>query len=159
MATMTKKQFRARQFGGVSPNGNLTILPFQLVTNAAGGVTPADVETALQIGDVVDLGPLPPGMRLDDSFIRISTGLTASVTGSLGFKYADGVDSAAVPQDAAYFGAGIALNTAATLRNVTTKAVVTLPKEARLILTIAGAANAKASKVDIAIIGELTGAP
>lgn len=159
MATMTKKQFRARQFGGVSPVGNLTVLPFQLVTNAAGGVTPADVETALQIGDVVDLGPLPAGMRLDDSFMRISTALTASVTGSLGFKYADGVDDAKVPQDAAYFGAGLVLNAAATLRNATSKAIVTLPKEARLILTMAGAANAKASKVDIRIIGELCGAP
>lgn len=159
MGTITKKQFRTRQFGGVSPNGNLAVLPFQLVTNSAGGLTPADVETAIQIADVVVLGSLPAGMRLDDSLLKISTGMTASSTGSLGFKYADGVDDPNVPQDASYFGAGLAMATAATLRNATTKAVVTLPKEALLIYTHAGANNVKASKTDILIFGELTGSP
>ena len=87
----------------------------------------------------------------------ISIALTASVTASLGFEYADGVDSADVPQDAAYFGAGLVMSTAARLRNATSKALVVLPKAAKLILTIAGAANAKVSQVDIAIWGEQLG--
>ena len=158
MATVTLTQFRARQFGGAVPFGNVTTLPFQLVTNAAGGAVGADSAAALAIADKVVLGSLPAGFRLDDSQLVISTGLTASVTCSLGFAYADGVDSTEVPQDSAYFGTGIALTTAARLRNASNKALVTLPKPANLILTIAGAANAKVGKVDVLITGELTGA-
>jgi hypothetical protein len=36
--------------------------------------------------------------------------------------------------------------------------LVTLPKPAKLILTTGGAANAKASQLDVLVIGELTGA-
>ena len=83
---------------------------------------------------------------LEDASIFITTAMTASVTGSLGFKYEDGVDDAKVPQDAAYFISGGSLATAGRLRANTGK-LVTLPKPARLILTIAGAANAKASDI------------
>lgn len=157
MAKVTLSQFRSRQFGGAVPFGNVSALPFQLKTNAIGAAIGSDSAAALAVADVVVLGQLPAGFRLDDSLLVISTGLTAAVTGSLGFAYADGVDSTEVPQDAAYFGAGIALNAAARLRNASTKALVTLPKAANLILTIAGAANAKASQVDFVITGEQTG--
>lgn len=43
------------------------------------------------------------------------------------------------------------------LRKTATTAPVVLPKEARLILTTGGAANAKASQIDVRIAGELTG--
>lgn len=158
MSTVTLNQFRAKTFGATVPDGNASVLPFQLVTNAAGGAVGADSAAALAIGDVVDLGPLPEGMRLDNFHGVVSTAFTALVTGSLGFKYEDGVDSAAVPQDASYFGAGIVLNAAARLTNASAKAIVTLPKPARLILTTAGAANAKVAKLDVIVIGELTGA-
>jgi hypothetical protein len=82
--------------------------------------------------------------------------LTASVTGSLGFAYEDGVDSAEVPQDAAYFGSGLALATAARVRATGSKLAV-LPKPARLILTTAGAANAKASDIAVLVFGEQVG--
>lgn len=157
MALVTVSQFRARQFGGVTPWGNRTTLPFTLETNASGAAINSDQSTGLAIADVVDLGPLPAGFRMDDSFAVISTGMSASVTAKLGFKYEDGIDSAAVPQDDAYFGTGLAMTTAARLRNATTKAVVTLPKPARLIMTMAGAANAKVSKTEIFIQGELLG--
>ena len=80
--------------------------------------------------------------------------MTASVTGKIGFEYVDGVDSTAVPQDDDYFMvAGQSLATAARLRNATTNAAVTLPKDAWLILTTAGAANAKVSKLDFILFG------
>jgi hypothetical protein len=94
-------------------------------------------------------------MRLDDAQILIKTGMTATVTGSLGFKYADG-DSTEVPQDAAYFINAGDLATAGRLRANTGK-LVTLPKAARLILTTGGAANAKASDIKVIVSGELTG--
>lgn len=157
MATVTINQHQKRQFGGFTPYGNVTTLPFELKTNATGAALDANSSAAIASGDVVDLGPLPAGMRLDDASILVLVAMTALVTGSLGFKYADGVDSAEVPQDAAYFGAGLNLNTTGRLRASTAK-LATLPKPARLILTTAGAANAKASDVRVLVTGELTGA-
>lgn len=157
MAKITINQFRSYQFGS-APYGNLSTFSYQLVTAANGGATNADAPTALAVGDVVDLGPIPSGMRLDDFMATVSTAFSASVTASLGFKYEDGVDDPAVPQDAAYFGAGIALSSAAKIRCTSSKAIITLPKPARLILTVAGAANAKVAKIDVLIMGEVTGA-
>lgn len=157
MSTVTLSQFRARQFGS-APYGNLTTLPFLLTTTSTGAAANSDSTAALAIADVVVLGSLPEGMRLEDADTFVSTAMTAAVTGSLGFKYEDGVDDATVPQDAAYFGTGIALNAAGRYRANAAKALVTLPKPALLILTLAGAANAKASKVEVMVKGELTGA-
>lgn len=156
MAKVTLKQFRGRQFGQ-TPYGNLSALMFQLITSATGGATNADSTAALANGDVVDLGRLPAGMRLDDCQIIVSDAMSASVTGSLGFAYEDGVDSLTVPQDAAYFGTGFALSSAARLRANSTKALKTLAKPARLILTLAGANNAEAAKIDVVVTGEMTG--
>ena len=156
MATVTLKQVQKRQFGGFTPYGNVTSLMFVLATAANGAAVGADSSSALAAGDVVDLGPLPAGMRLDDASLFVTTGMTATITGSLGFKYEDGVDSTAVPQDAAYFGAAIDLATAGRKRATGSK-LVTLPKPARLILTTAVAANAKASDIKVLVTGELTG--
>lgn len=156
MATVTLKQVQKRQFGGFTPYGNVTALMFALATAANGAAVAADSSAALAAGDVVDLGPLPEGMRLDDASLFITTGMTATITGSLGFKYEDGVNSAAVPQDAAYFGTSIDLATAGRKRATGSK-LVTLPKPARLILTTAVAANAKASDIKVLVTGELTG--
>ena len=158
MATVKLKKINSRQFGGLAPYGNATTLIFPLSTTATGAAVDGDSTGALAVADVVDLGQLPAGFKMDDSIAVISTALTASVTASLGFKYEDGVDSTATPQDAAYFGAGIVMSTAARLRNASSKALITLPKNARLILTIAGADNAKASKTEFIIKGELVGA-
>ena len=156
MATVTLKQVQKRQFGGFTPYGNVTALMFALATAANGAAVASDSSAALAAGDVVDLGPLPEGMRLDDASVFVTTGMTATITGSLGFKYEDGVDSAAVPQDAAYFGAGIDLGATGRKRATGSK-LVTLPKPARLILTTAVADNAKASDIKVLVTGELTG--
>ena len=80
------------------------------------------------------------------------------MTGKLGFAYTDGVDVVGVAaQDDDYFGAGLVLSAAARLRNVTTNSAVTLPKDAYLTLTTAGAANAKAARVEVTVLGIVQG--
>jgi hypothetical protein len=156
MATITKKQIlNDPQYGG-KPEGNDAVRPFTLKTLANGSVEGSDVATATQIADVVRIGVLRRGFRIDDALLIISTGWTASVTGKIGFAYADGVDDATVPQDDDYFiAAGAALSTAARTRaNNTAVFPVTLPKDAYIILTLAGAANAKASRIDLLVYGE-----
>ncbi|MEX5287314.1 hypothetical protein [Acinetobacter towneri] len=155
MATIKRTAARYGQFGGFSPYGNMTVLTYALATNAIGAVIDSDSVAAIAAGDVIDLGELPAGMRLDDAQILIKTGMTATVTGSLGFKYAD-TDSTEVPQDAAYFINAGDLATAGRLRANTGK-LVTLPKPARLILTTGVAANAKASDIKVIVSGELKG--
>lgn len=156
MATIKRTASRYGQFGGVSPYGNVTALVFSLATNATGQVADSDATAALAIGDVIDLGELPEGMRLDDAQVLIKTPMTASVTGKLGFKYSDGVDVSEVPQDDDYFLASTSLATAGRKR-ADGSTLVTLPKPARLILTIAGAANAQISDIKFIVTGELTG--
>ena len=157
MATVKVQSQAYRQFGMTVPYGNTTTLAYGLKTDATGAVIDSDVTTALAVGDVIDLGPLPEGMRLDDALLVVTAGMTATITGSLGFAYEDGADSTGVPQDAAYFGAGLDLATAGRVRATGTK-LVKLPKPARLILPTAVAANAKASDVSVLVTGELLGA-
>lgn len=157
MATVTINQYQNRQFGGFSPFGNVTALTYALATGATGAAINADdVSTPLASGTVVNLGQLPEGFRLDDASVFVTTGMTATITGSLGFAYVDGVDSTTVPQDAAYFGSGIDLAATGRKRASGSK-LVTLPKPAYLILTTAVAANAKASDIKVVVTGELTG--
>ena len=155
MATVSLKSALKRQFGN-NPYGNLSVLHFTLATLASGAAADSDSTAAIAAGDVIDLGPLPEGLRLDDAQIVVTTGMTATITGSLGFKYEDGTDSTEAPQDAAYFGSGIDLAAAGRKRATGTK-LLTLAKPARLILTTAVAANAKASDLKVLVTGELTG--
>lgn len=160
MATIKKLGLGANQFGGFAPYGNLTTLRAKLQTNAAGAVINgnASLATALQIGDVIVLERLPEGMVLEDAQAIVSDAMAASVTGKLGFIYADGVDDTNVPQDDAYFlAAGAVLNAVGRLRANTTKKLVKLPKEALLVLTLAGAANNQVSEIDFVVHGERTG--
>jgi len=153
MATVTNK-FNPQNNVGATPWGNAHGLKYTLETNAAGAAINADSTAAIGLGDKVRIGVIPAGTSLLDSLLILSVAMTASVTGKIGFEYVDGVDVTAVPQDDDYFlAAGQSLATAARLRNATTNAVVTLPKAAWLILTTAGAANAKASKLDFVLFG------
>ena len=156
MATVSLKSALKRQFGN-NPYDNLSMLSFALATLASSTAADSDSTAAIAAGDVIDLGPLPEGLRLDDAQIIVSTGMTATITGSLGFKYEDGTDSTEAPQDAAYFGSGIDLAAAGRKRAAGTK-LLTLAKPARLILTTAVAANAKASDIKVLVYGEQVGA-
>lgn len=143
------------QHGG-SPYGNQSTFAFNIKTNASGVVLNGSSTTAPKANDVIVLGVLPNGFRLEDAQIFVTTPMTAGITGDLGFVYEDGVNSNEVPQDPAYFGAGLVLNAAGRLRATGTK-LVTLPKNALLVLTIKGAANAKEADVSVVVQGELTG--
>ena len=159
MATITKKKIAAqKQFGGV-PYGNKTVLDYNLTTNAIGAFTDSDVATGIALGDVVRLGIIPAGFKVYDSQVIVSDAFTALVTANLGFAYVDGVDVAAVPQSATQFGSGLVLNAVGRLRNATTNAPVTFPKDVYLIATTAGAANAVVGVLDVFLEGVLTGAP
>lgn len=157
MATIKNKHIGDQQFGGFTPYGNLTTLRATLLTGATGAVINSDSTAAIAIGDKVILEKLPQGFVLEDAQVIVSTGMTATATGSLGFAYVDGVDSTDVPQDAAYFGAGLNAATAARLRMSTAKAPVKLAKEAYLVWTQEVAANAKAARIDFIVHGERMG--
>ena len=150
MATITKKS-NPRVNVGATPWGNAHGLQYTLATAANGSAIGADSSAAIASGDKVRLGRIPAGSTLLDSVVTVSTGFTALVTGDIGFEYVDGVDSTAVPQDADYFGAAVALNTAGVYRKSTTTAPVTLPKDAWLTITTAGATNAKAARADVVL--------
>lgn len=157
MATIKKKFIGDKQFGGFTPYGNVTTIRATLQTNATGAAINSDSASAIGVGDVVVLEKLPEGFLLEDAQVIVSTGMTATATGSLGFIYADGVDSTDVPQDAAYFGAGLNAATAARIRTASTKAPVRLAKEAYLVWTQGVIANAKASRIDVIVHGERMG--
>ena len=153
MATISKKSTDNAVQLGVSPWGNLTALRYVLKTAANGSVLNSDSAAAVAANDVIRVGHLPAGFRFVDSQVVVVDGMTATVTGDLGFTYQDGKDDTAVPQDADYFGAGLNLAAAARLRNATANPGVVLPKDANLTLTVKGAANAKASQIEVVIFG------
>jgi len=157
MSIVTTQQKHGNLLGS-TPWGNLNALHFILKTGANGGALEADSNAPLAVGDKVRMGVIPAGSTLVDALAVVSTGLTATVKGDLGFEYVDGVDVAKTPQDSAYFGAALDLAAAARLRNTSTKAPVTLPKDAYLVLTTSGAANAKAARVDVVLQVISTGA-
>lgn len=152
MATITKNALKDEKQSTGTPYGTASTLHFQIATNSSGAVIGSDVATGVASGDVVRMGIIPAGMRLDDAKAIVSTGWTATITGKLGFAYVDGVDSTAVPQDDDYFGTGITIATAGryAASNTAVRPVV-LPKDAYLILTTAVAANAKASQTDVLV--------
>lgn len=153
MATVVVNQNQSKNLRGTSPYGNRATLRYSLKTDATGAVIGAvGPQVPLAIGDVVKLGPLPSGLRIVDSQVIVVTGMTASVTGSLGYDYADGDDSAeTVKKDPAFLGTALALATAARVRNTVAKAPVKLEKAGVVTLTIAGAANAKASEIEVLV--------
>lgn len=158
MATITKKT-NPRVNVGATPWGNAHGLQYTLQTASNGGAFGADTGAPIASGDKVRLGVIPAGSTLLDSQVIVSTAMTAAVVGNLGFEYVDGVNSAEVPQDANYFGAALVLNATGRLRNTTTNPPVTLPKDAWLVLTTGGAANAKASRVDVVLTVASEGQP
>ena len=155
MATITKSQHRTMQHG--APYGNVTALPFNLTTTAAGAAKNSNSAAAVGDGDKVILGTLPAGFTLLDFVGTVSDAFTALTVGKIGFEYVDGVDDASVPQDDDYFAAALTLHTLGLYRKTTTTAPKRLPKDAYLTLVSSGAAHAAAGVLDVSVIGELTG--
>lgn len=156
MPTYTRTTAVRRLAG--APYGDVVAIPFRFATTAAGVPVGTDATVALIATDVVRLGILPAGTRLLDHVAVISDAFTASSTYSMGFAYVDGVDSADVPQDAAYFAAAsTALSSVAVQRKTTTTAPVTLPKDAWLTMTHAGATHSSVGIIDVTVIGQSVG--
>ena len=134
--------------------GNTTsIEPATYETNSSGVALNTTATTATQANDVIVLDVLPAGLRIDDVLAIQSTAASASTTADIGFAYVDGVDDAAVPQNAAQFFSALATSSTGRTRQTTANAPVTLPKDAYLTLTRKGAADAKASKLTVIVSG------
>jgi hypothetical protein len=160
MVTVNKKFINTvGRFGG-APYGNATLHRYSLSATAAGILIDSDKATAVGIGDVVRIGVLSAGLLLVDGKGIVSAAFTALATAKVGFAYVDGVDSVAVPQDDDYFTASLTLNAAGRYEsnNLAVPPIV-LPKDAYLILTWAGAANAAAGVLDYIVSGVETGQP
>ncbi len=158
MPTITKNRYQDSQNFGNTPYGNLTVLEYGVTTSATGAVIGSDSTAAVLSGDVIRLGVLPAGFRLHDSLTIVNDAFTASVTGTIGFAYMDGVDDATVPQDADYFGAGVAINTVGRYPASNTGVVpVTLPKDAWLTITTGGATHNTAANAVVLVTGEFVG--
>ena len=155
MAKIHVRNKGGNRFGGV-PYGNVSTEHYNIKANANGSIEGSNTVTAPQANDVLILGTLEQGFRLDDAQIIVKTPMTTGITADIGFAYADGVDDTKVPQDAAYFASGANLATVDRFRASTAK-LVCLPKDAFLTVTIKGAANTKAADIDILISGEKFG--
>ena len=156
MTTLNKSRLSQGQ-GFTAPYGNKFARAFRFNTSAAGVAADTDLATAVQINDVVRLGVLPAGMELHDALAVVSDAFTAATTADIGFLYTDGVDSAAVPQNAAFFYAELATSATGRTRATAVNAPVRLPKDAYLVLTRKGAADASLGIVDVIVEGILNG--
>jgi len=159
MTTVTKLFARKlHQQGGV-PFGNTWSQRYTLETNASGVWVDSDLATALQVADVARLGVIPAGTELHDILEIVSDAMTAATTCGVGFAYVDGVDSTTVPQNDAYFNAAttLALNATGVTRKTAVTAPVILPKDAYLIVTLAGAAADSVMIADFIVSGVQTG--
>ena len=149
MATVTTKGLRNSQFS--YPAGNKSVIRGNFATSAAGVAANSDLATAVQVNDVVRIAVLPAGVELHDALVIVSDAFAASTTADIGFLYADGVDVAAAPQDAAYFFAALATSSTGRTRATVAKAPVRLPKDAFLVLTRKGAADSALGIVDVLV--------
>lgn len=159
MATITSKLVADRR-EGTAPFSKTYVESFQFITDSSGYFTNSDTPAAaVGNGDVVRLGVLPAGLELHSALLSIGDAFTASSTCKIGFAYVDGVDSTSVPQDDDYFiAAGAALSSVANIgSNNAAVSRVVLPKDAYLILTNAGAAQAAAGRADVIVYGKLVG--
>lgn len=157
MTTLTSKGMKSLQHSG--PSGNKSVIRGNFTTNASGvAANQSDLATAVQVNDVVRLAILPAGALLDDAQAIVSDAFAASTTADIGFLYADGVDSSAVPQDGAYFFSALATSSTGRTRNTVAKAPVRLPKDAYLTLKRTGAADSAAGIIDVLVDCVLQGA-
>ena len=160
MATITKKNAHNSPdpgFGGTA-YGNLFTLAFAFATNASGYFLDSDTATsAVGNGDKVILGKIPAGTKLIDMYCYVSDAFQGSSTATIGFEYCDGTDDTAVPEDDDFFCAAATIAATGIIKKTNVTPPVTLPKDAYLILTNAGAAQAAAGILNIEVIGQIGG--
>ena len=153
MATINVPNSPNPYFGG-TPYGNRAVHQYALNTAANGSVVGSDSSAAIGNGDTVRLGRLDAGFLIHDALAIVATAFTAAVVAKIGFRYIDGVDSSAVPQDDDYFYAALGVNAIGRTRaNNLAVRPVTLPKDAWIEAVFTGAANAKVASLDLIIEG------
>jgi hypothetical protein len=157
MATVTKHYLGDANQIGNAPYGNLSSLHFKFETNSSGVLANSTQTTAVLNGDVVNIGILPKGFKPTDCVVYISDAFAGSTTASIGFKYKDGVDDTAVPQDDDFFAAALSTASTGISRKTNVTPPVVLPKDAYLTLTIGGANHSAVGVLDIVVMGESTG--
>ncbi|CWN98984.1 hypothetical protein E4K39_03640 [Neisseria meningitidis] len=155
MAKIHVKNNGGNRFGGV-PYGNMAVEHYRIVAKEDGTILGADAYGPPKADDVLVLGVLEQGFRLDDAQIIVKTAMSSGITADVGFVYADGADDANVPQDAAYFASDADFASAARIRCQSAK-LVTLPKQALLTVTLKEADSEAAADIDILIYGEKFG--
>ena len=145
---------------GNRPFGNDAVYRFVVETGATGILLRSrEATVALAVNDVLKIGRLQAGMVPDTMKAVVSNHFGAGVTASFGFAYADGVDSAELPQSATYFGTGIVLSAVGDIPVPIKAKLAALPKDAYLTITVTGAAISEAGYMDVVVRGEQTGAP
>lgn len=157
MATATTKGLGDLHQVGSAPYGNMSLLQFSFATNSSGVSVATNQTTAINSGDVVNIGILPKGLKLVDAVVYISDAFAGSTTADIGFKYVDGVDDTAVPQDADFFAAALSTASTGISRKTNVTPPVTLPKDAYLTLTIGGANHSSIGLLNVVVTGESTG--
>lgn len=139
------------QFGN-APYGNYSVLHFGLKTNAKGGLLNANDATPIKQNDVIVLGDLPTGMRLENATLFVSEGLATSSKAKLGYVFKDG--STGGEDD--FFGTDLDVAAKGRVAAKNSK-TVTLSKDALLVLTVTSGANNKAADVSVSVYGEICG--
>lgn len=157
MATIKVNPANAYQYGNTA-HGNVSSFKFGFETNTSGIPIDTNATAAVAIDDKIILGSLPAGMVLENATLFIEDATNANVTATLGFEYKDGENDSAVPQSATHFLGATSLATTGRV-NATGNKLVTLPKPAFLVLTVAGAAINQKTIVKAVVMGELTGNP
>lgn len=96
MAKIHVKNNGGNRFGGV-PYGNMAVEHYRIVAKEDGTILGADAYGPPKADDVLVLGVLEQGFRLDDAQIIVKTAMSSGITADVGFVYADGADDANVP--------------------------------------------------------------
>lgn len=154
MATLKIDGASRARFGNKA-FGNEAVQRFTVETNATGVLKNSrDAIVALAVNDVITIGLLQAGLIADTVKVVVSTAFGAGVKAKLGIAYADGVDSADLPQAVDYFGASVDIAAVGDIAVPMTKKLLPLPKDAYLVLTVIGAAVAQAARADVVVKGE-----
>lgn len=159
MATYFKKNWskKAGRYGEM-PNGNQMITRLRLETNSSGIMKEVTdgAAAAVAIADVIILDEMPKGFIWHDMLRVISTAAGQAATVNVGFRYSDGVDDATFPQSDTAFFSALALNATSRGSTVSVKELKPLPKAAKIVVVVAGAALSSALVAQFVLLGEQT---
>lgn len=156
MATVNNVQGELAKPTYIGPHGNKWATAWNMQSNSTGKINGTSVGT----GDVVRIGVLPSGLKMYPAQFTamFSDAFTANATWKFGFQFVNGTATqGGVAQDDQYFLTATTGSQAIQRGNNAASAVVTLPSDAYLIGTLAGAALTDAGIVDIVVEGEFTG--